>query len=59
MIDHLELKLLRNMRNDHNIALASESWNDSSQIQQAIILLLESTAREDPEGMSLCVVDVI
>ena len=53
------LNLLQNMRNDQNIALLAEIWNDSNQIQQAIVLLLDATEGDAPEGMSMRVVEGI
>ena len=35
-------RLLQNMGIDQNIALAQENWTDSSQIQQATVLVLDS-----------------
>ena len=36
--------LLDNLRRDQNNALAGERWNESSQLQQAIVTLLEATS---------------
>ena len=52
-------RLLENMRLDQNVAIASERWPESSQIQQAILILLEATSGEEPEGLSMGVVTQI
>ena len=52
-------RLLQDMRNDQNLAVAKENWNDSNQIQQTIVLVLDSLAGDNPEGMSVRVVNGI
>ena len=52
-------RLLQNMRGDQNFALVQENWNDSNQNQQAIVLVLDSLAGDNPEGMSVRVVNGI
>ena len=53
-------KLLQHMRNDQNrIALAAESGSESNEIQHAIVLVLDATARPEPEGMSMRVTNGI
>eukprot|EP00435_Cladocopium_sp_Y103_P017155 s62_g4.t1 len=43
--------LLENMRIDQKIALAGERWTETNQIQQAILVLLDSTTGPKPEGL--------
>eukprot|EP00435_Cladocopium_sp_Y103_P046103 s2167_g13.t1 len=45
-------RLLENMIQDQNVAMAAERWTEASQIQQAILVLLEATSGEEPEGLS-------
>ena len=51
--------LLDNMRVDQTLAFSGERWTEASQIQQAIICLLEATTGPSPEGMSMEVVSTI
>ena len=44
--------LLENLRLDQNIALAGERWTEASELQRAIMCLLEPTTGAEPEGMS-------
>ena len=48
--------LINAMRADQNIALARELWDDSAQIQSAIMVLLNATAGANPIGMSMEVI---
>ena len=43
--------LLENLRGDQNRALAGERWNESSQLQQAIVVLLDATSVPNPDGL--------
>ena len=45
--------LINAMRTDQNIAIAREFWDDSAQIQSAIMVLLNATAGANPIGMSM------
>ena len=48
--------LINAMRTDQNIAIAREFWDDSAQIQSAIMVLLNATAGANPIGMSMEVI---
>ena len=45
--------LINAMRADQNIAIAREFWDDSAQIQSAIMCLLNATAGANPIGMTM------
>ena len=51
--------LMNNMRMDQNAALAAQRWSEASQIQCAIVLLLDATSGPEPEGLSMVVVQQI
>jgi hypothetical protein len=51
--------LLDNLRRDQNNALAGERWNESSQLQQAIVTLLEATSGPNAEGLSMRVLALV
>ena len=52
--------LLDNLRKDqNNDALAGERWNESNQLQQAIVTLLDATSGPNPERLSTRVLTVI
>ena len=51
--------LLDIMRADQNEALANDRWTETSQIQQAIMCLLEATSGDEPESMSIRVASTI
>ena len=51
--------LLDNLRKDQNNALAGERWNEASQLQQAIVTLLDATSGPNPEGLSMRVLTAI
>ena len=48
--------LISRMRTDQNAALAAELWNDASQIQAAIIHVLDASSGPSPTGMTTEVV---
>ena len=45
--------LLDNLRRNQNIALSTERWTDTSQLQQAIVAVLDATTGPEPEGLSM------
>ena len=51
--------LMDSLRNDQNVALASELWNDAAQIQRALMTVLDATSGRSPRGMSIDVVNTI
>ena len=51
--------LMDSLRNDQNVALASELWNDAAQIQRALMTVLDATSERNPRGMSIDVVNTI
>ena len=54
-----ETNLMNNLKMDQNLALAAERWSEASQIQCAIVLLLDATSGPEPEGLSMVVVQQI
>ena len=51
--------LMDSWRNDQNVALASELWNDAAQIQRALMTVLDASSTGSPRGMSIDVVNTI
>jgi len=51
--------LLDNLRKDQNNALAGERWYEASQLQQAIVTLLDATSGPNPEGLSMRVITAV
>ena len=51
--------LLDNLRKDQNNALAGERWHESSQLQQAIVVLPEATSGPNAEGLLMRVLTLI
>ena len=51
--------LMDSLRNDQNVALASESWNDAAQIQHALTTVLDASSGGSPRWMSIDVVNTI
>ena len=54
-----EVNLMNNLRLDQNLALRAERWSEASQIQCAIVLLLDATSGPEPEGLSMVVIQQI
>ena len=48
--------LLDNLRVDQYAALAGERWMEASQLQNAIMVILEASGGAEPEGLSVRVV---
>ena len=46
-------KLLQHMRNDQNIARAAERWHEASEIQHAIVVVLDASAGPEPGGLNM------
>ena len=44
---------------DQNVALAGERWTEASELQRAIMCLLEASTGAEPEGMSMQVITTI
>ena len=51
--------LISQMRTDQNAALAAELWNDASQIQAAIIQVLDASGGRNPTGMTMEVITAV
>ena len=49
-------RLVNAMRIDQNVALARELWDDASQIQTAIIHILNASAGPNPIGLTMDVI---
>ena len=45
--------LLESLRTDQNAALAGERWMEASQLQNAIMVILEASGGAEPEGLSM------
>ena len=51
--------LVDNLRADQNAALSGERWMEASQLQNAIMVILEASRGAEPEGLSMRVVSEI
>ena len=47
------------LRNDQNVALAVELWNDAAQIQRALMTVLGASSGRNPRGMTIDMINGI